>query len=314
MLLRAIFYIIAILIITACNKPQSKLISVKELSDYPSASGLAYHDGRIYIMGDDAAYMLIMDTSFNIIDSISVFDAAAKRIAKDRKADPEAIALINKKPGTELLVIGSGSLSPYRDSCYNINLPGKTIKRTGLDTFYQALKNVGLEQLNIEGAVIVGNNIVLSNRGNKSFPKNHLIIAPALFWQNQAAANIKLIKAGTNPDTSTFAGVSGLDYSYLYDQLILSVSEENTYNNYDDGAIGKSYLWIINNFSSKRRMSAVNPNTIIDLEETDQRFKGHKIESVCIVSENKDEKQLILAADDDKGGSLLFKLQLIREK
>jgi len=265
-------------------------------------------------MGDDAASLLIIDTSFNIIDSIQIFDAAEKRIAKDRKADPEAIAVINNKANPYLLVIGSGSLSPYRDSSFIIKLNFNTIKRTGLDTFYQSLRNLALKQLNIEGAAVAGNNIVLSNRGNKSFPKNHLIIAPAMFWEKQAAATIKLIKVGTNPDTSTFAGVSGLDYSHLHDQLIITVSEENTYNNYDDGTIGKSYLWIINNFSSKRRMSAVNPTAIVDLNKIDQRFRGHKIESVCIVSENKNEKQLILAADDDKGGSILFKLQLHQEK
>ena len=57
-------------------------------------------------------------------------------------------------------------------------------------------------------------------------------------------------------------------------------------------------------------MAAINPNKIIDLEEMDERFKGHKIESVCILFENKKQMQLALVADDDKGTSILFKITL----
>jgi hypothetical protein len=91
----------------------------------------------------------------------------------------------------------------------------------------------------------------------------------------------------------------------------MSVSTENTVNSYDDGTIGKSYLWIINDISSgKKRYLALNPDRIIDLEEIDERFKGHKIESVCIISENRKQMELVLSADDDKGKTTLFKLLL----
>ena len=164
--------------------------------------------------------------------------------------------------------------------------------------------------LNIEGATSTPAGIVLANRGNKSFPKNHLILASNAFWENQATTRIRLIKTGTNSDTSTFNGISGLDYSYRLDQLFITVSTENTYDSYADGEIGKSYLWIINDFSSKKRWHTMNPDKIIKLEETDPRFSGHKIESVCIISESKKEKTLILTADDDKGGTVLFRLVL----
>jgi hypothetical protein len=44
----------------------------------------------------------------------------------------------------------------------------------------------------------------------------------------------------------------------------------------------------------------------------DERFKGHKIESVCIIGENKKEMDLVLAADDDKGTTILFRITLKR--
>jgi hypothetical protein len=96
----------------------------------------------------------------------------------------------------------------------------------------------------------------------------------------------------------------------MSDRLLLTVSTENTYNITQNGTIGKSYLWIIDNISAKKNMTAINPSKIIDLEELDERFKGHKIESVCIISEDKNETQLVLVADDDNGTSVLFKITL----
>lgn len=118
------------------------------------------------------------------------------------------------------------------------------------------------------------------------------------------------MKTGINNDTSIFNGISGLDYSYKSDQLFMTVSTENTYSNYTDDEIGKSYLWIINDFSSKEKSDSMNPDKIITLEETDKRFSGQKIESVCIISENNSEKVLILTADDDQGSTVLFRLVL----
>jgi hypothetical protein len=209
-----------------------------------------------------------------------------------------------------LLFIGSGSLAPYRNSCRVIDLLTKEKKQYSLNTFYNLLRTAGIHDLNIEGATTLPGAIVLASRGNKSFAKNYLIVTSNKFWENQETAGIHLIKAGANTDTSFFNGISGMDYSYQSDQLLLTVSTEDTHNSYDDGAIGKSYLWIINGISSKIAFEGINPDRIIDLEEIDLRFKGHKIESVCIVAESKKEKELVLVSDDDKGGSVLFRMVL----
>lgn len=293
---------------TACKGPVNRLTVIKPLPGYPSGSGLAYHNGRIYITGDDAPFILVLDSLLNAIDSIRIFESSEHRIAKERKPDTEALAIFKKNNVTALLVVGSGSLTPSRDSCYVVNLPGKEIRRYSLDSFYTTLKNWRFSELNIEGATAIPAGIVLANRGNKSFPKNHLIVVPSAFWEQQATTKIRLIKTGYNNDTSAFSGISGLDYSFTSDQLFLTVSTENTYDSYADGAIGTSYLWIINDFASKKRLRTMNPDKIINLEDIDSRFSGNKIESVCITSENSKEKILILTADDDKGGTVLFRL------
>ncbi len=303
-----LFYCPFYFFLFSCNNQKPELIEVKILNAYPSGSGLACYNGHIYIAGDDATYILKTDTQFNTLDSLRLFNSLQKRIPKDVKADLESMALIKLNKAPAFLLMGSGSLAPYRNNCWIIYAKTKEKKQYRLDTFYNRLKNEGISDLNIEGAAATATGIVLASRGNKSFAKNYLIFAPNRFWEKQEISLIKIVKTGANTDTSFFTGISGLDYSWKTDQLLLTVSTENTYSSYADGTIGKSYLWIINDISSKRKLDAINPDKIIDLEQLDPRFKGHKIESVCILSENKKKKELVLVADDDKGGSVLFRM------
>ena len=305
-----LFFFFAIFSIMACDKQTNKLIAVKALNDYPSGSGLAFLDDRLYIIGDDASDILVMDTQFQVIDRINLFTPGQKRIPKDIKADLESIALIKLKATTAFLLAGSGSLSPHRNVAWIVDPANKDKKQYRLDTFYNRLRNAGIQDLNIEGITTLPFGIMLASRGNKSFLKNYLILTSDRFWENQESAAISLISTGINTDTSFFTGISGLDYSYSSDQLLLTVSTEDTRNSYEDGAVGKSYLWIINDISSKRNWKAIHPDRIIDLEELDSRFKGNKVESVCIVAENANERELALVADDDKGGTVLFKMIL----
>jgi len=310
-LTRLFFFLVIISGATTCSDPVSKLTTMKIVPGYPSGSGLAYHNGRIYIVGDDATYILVLYSLLNVIDSIRIVESSEKRITKERKPDTEALAIIKNNNTATMLALGSGSLSPSRDSCYVLNLPGNEIKKYGLDSFYTRLKYSGMSMLNIEGAASIPKGLLLANRGNKSFPQNHLIATSDIFWKNQSTADITLIETANNSDTSTFSGISGLDYSFISDQLFMTLSTENTFSVHEDGEIGQSYLWIINDLSSKMNLHRLYPDKIINLTNIDQRFNEQKIESVCILSEDNTEKVLILTADDDKGGTVLFRLVLL---
>ena len=209
-----------------------------------------------------------------------------------------------------MLLLGSGSVAPARSKGWLVNLESSEKRLLDLEPFYNRLQSRGIPQVNIEGLATVQGGVILANRGNKSSPKNFLVFTSADFYDNQQSADIRTIKLGANTDTASFSGVSGLDYSYKSDRLFLTVSTENTYSTSADGAIGKSYLWIIDNISTKRRLTAINASLIIDLESVDQRFTGHKVESVCILSETRTEYKLALVADDDKGTSVMFIMSL----
>jgi hypothetical protein len=273
--------------------------------DYPSASGIEFANNRIYVMGDDANFLLILDENLEPVDSIRLYDFPEKRIGKDVKADLESVTFTKSK---KLLLLGSGSLLPMRSVAWLIDPVNKSKDSIRLDSFYNHLSQTGLGEINIEGMTSIPGNIVMANRGNKTHPKNHLILTSPQFYKDQLHAPVSLMLAGSSTDSAAFNGVSGLAYSYKTDRLILSVSTEDTRNALEDGAIGKSYLWIINNFSTKKRWKAVNPDQVIDLVVMDEKFIGQKIESVCITKETRNFLHLVLVADNDNGSSSIFKI------
>lgn len=298
-----------------CKQKKSSnlhLLLSRELKNFPSASATAYDGKFIYVAGDDAHSILTLNDSLQEVSRIQLFDSTSARIPKDRKADLESSALVPNKRDSILLVLGSGSNDSARNVGWLINTVSKEKREIKLDTFFQLFHGTPVKQTNIEGMTPIQDGILLVNRGNKNNPRNYLVYTSNDFWKNQAHAPLRFMKVGYNLDSALFSGVSGLDYSFKSDRLFLGVSTENTFSNTSDGAIGKSYLWVIHNFSSKRKkhVTAVNPDETYDLGEVSAALQGNKIESVCIYSESDDAVQLIMVSDNDDGTSKIFKLLL----
>lgn len=305
------FYIFILVIVVSCRQKESesRSIEIKKL-DYPSASAVEYHDGKLYVMGDDAPNMIALDTNFSIIDSTTIILHSGNRIPKDTKPDLEASATYSNNHETLLFLFGSGSLDPFRNSGWKYNIQTKTKDNLYLQPLYAKVKQAGIEQLNIEGAAFVSGKLILVNRGNKGYPYNQLISIDESFLKNDSSYNIAIVPFDFQTDTALFKGISGLTHAKQTDQLIMTVSTEDTRNAYDDGAIGKSYLWIIDNISGKLNSGDIEPDQIIDLEEIDSRFKSQKIESATVIEETKDFIRLVLVADNDDGSSTIFKMSV----
>jgi len=259
-------------------------------------------------MGDDATKLLVLDTNLNIVDSIPVISYPENRIPKDIKPDLEASAL----NGDNLFLFGSGSLSPYRNFAWRLNLKTNDNDSINLQPLYLKIKEQGIEQINIEGACFVSGKLILVNRGNKGYPHNHFIITDEKSWTTNIGIQISIIPFEIQKDTASFKGISGLCYAKESDQLIMTVSTEDTRNSYTDGTIGKSYLWIIENISTKINDKALGNIRVIDLENIDSRFKGQKIESVTVIKETDKLIYLALVADNDNGSSTVFKMSIIK--
>ena len=300
------YIIIFIFFFIACN-PDKELpdLQIKKL-DYPSASAIEYHDGKLYLMGDDATKLLVLDTDLTTVDSIPLISYPENRMPKNIKPDLEASAL---KADT-LYLFGSGSLPPYRNFAWKFNLKTKNNESLNLEPLFLKAKDLGVKQINIEGACFVAGKLILTNRGNKGYPHNHLIITDEKLLENDSSFQVFIIPFAPQKDTASFKGISGLCYASESDQLIITISTEDTRNTHEDGAIGKSYLWIINDISTKITGRTLGTKRVIDLEYLDSRFKGQKIESATVIKETDKLIHLALVAENDDGKSTVFKMSI----
>jgi hypothetical protein len=295
-----------------CNHHQNKLLGITQFPDYPSASGIAYANNRFYIAGDDATYVLVVDENLQQTDTIRISDYEGKRIPKDIKPDIEAVFLSPDK--RELSMVGSGSLPPYRSVFWRVNTQTHEKFSYPLDSLYNAFRKSGINEINMEAACYFKDLMVFGNRGHKNYPKNQLVFL-SLKDINSITNNpeFSVSEIVTDNDSSTFSGISDMAYLASSDQLILTASTEDTRSVHEDGAIGKSFIWIINKASLKTKGSTITPDRIIDLEAIDKSFRGHKIEGVCIQVDSSEYMDLVLTADNDNGGSTLFRLRVEKD-
>ncbi|HWV64345.1 DUF6929 family protein [Chitinophaga sp.] len=282
------------------------------LPDFPSASAVEIHEGRLYLIGDDATCIQVLDKDYHVIKSIRISGATEKRIAKAVKADYEASALIRLHGNTYLMASGSLATEKRRQLLL-LPLPdgdSAAIRFIPYPADFTAqLLNSGVNELNIEGAAVVNNTLLLSNRGNNTWPQNQLVLTVPGFWE-QATPPVSVVPFTLVTPTPVFAGVSELCYVPEKDLLLCTFSSETTANAYDDGAIGDSYIGWINNISGKLLQTTITPDGMLNLTGADPAFKGEKIEGICLESIQDNTLTLHLVSDNDAGASRLFKVNL----
>jgi hypothetical protein len=279
------------------------LITKTELLNFPSASSIEFHNDLLYIIGDDARNIAIIDKNYKLLDTVTLFPGDSLRIPKKIKADLEASTIVRHNGKDALLVTGSAS-TPEREFLWLFPLENlNSHEKISLTAFIGKLR---VKQVNFEGLAAVKNMLVFGNRGNINIPENQLVIVPvkdltALENTNPVIIEMKL--------DGSFKGLSGLAYVPSDDLLLFTASVEETGSAYEDGKIGNSYLGYIKNFSSKLNEKILRADELIDLPATQHAFLNEKIESVAVEAVGKN-LILHLVADNDNGTSTLFKLSL----
>lgn len=293
--------------ICSCTKqaPQLQVLSSKTFSGFPSASALEWHANKLYVVGDDATYVLVLDSALNELKKISYIKDTVHRLPKKTKPDLEALALLPYGAQTYLYAFGSQSIDNRKKIfMFPVQAPDSFLK-----IGYQPAPAEVIKEWNIEGAAFVDDLLILANRANGTHRDNYLLIQTFTLGAS-AASSAKATKL-VLPDSKTVKGVSGLAYVPEKDLLLFTASEEATKNTTDDGAIGDSYIGWITDYSTKMYRKKITPEGFINLSKSTTAFKGQKIESVCVQSVKDNALLLYLAADNDNGKSTLFKASLI---
>jgi hypothetical protein len=305
---KQIICVLAAILIASINKESAaqkiRLLKKTHLTNYPSASSLEFYKEKLYVIGDDAPSIWILDKNHSFLDSIVLYPSKEKRIDWAIKADLESSTIITKNDKNYLVAFSSFS-TPVRNKIIFLSLdePEKSLKQ--VETTLEATT---VQELNIEGAAYIGHQLILSNRANTTHKNNSLLLTTidttSGINKNYAAITLYM------PGTKKIIGISGISYLKEKNMLLFTASTENTPNAYTDGEIGSSYIGYIKNISKKLAGLSIKADKLISISKYLGEKTAQKIESVT-VQEIKGKKAIIqLAADNDNGESTLFKLEL----
>ena len=295
--------ILTVLIQNETAAQKIKLLTKTHLTDYPSASSLEFYKDKLYVIGDDASYILVLNKDHEFVDTFRLFESNGKRIKPEIKADLESSAVVANN-GKNYLVIFSSFSTANPNKIIFLEL-GEN--KTSPKMVNARLEKVNVEELNIEGATTLEDKIILSNRANTTHKINRLVIA-TLDESGTLRDDVKTIPIRL-PKTKQITGISGLFYVKEKDVLLFSASTEDTPNAYTDGKIGISYIGYVRNFSKKLSNSTVKTK-MMPVSKYLKEKNAQKIESITVEEVNKKSAIVHLAADNDNGESTLFKLRV----
>jgi hypothetical protein len=140
-----------------------------------AASGCVVHDGRVLVVADDDVSLHVYSLEGRVLQIVRLFAdvmPADEHARKKVKPDLEALAAL---PDGSVLAIGSGS-SPRRARAARVTFSaaGPQVQVIDCAPLFAKLATE-FEQLNIEGLVVFGDELLLGQRGNGAKRENALV-------------------------------------------------------------------------------------------------------------------------------------------
>lgn len=263
-----------------------------------AASGLVCAGSFAYVIADDELHLGVfrLDTG-EPGQTLRLFSGALPDkpgLRKKKKPDIEAIATLpadRAHPHGRLLVIGSGSRpNRQRGALLSLNPHGGVAGAphvVDISPVYRALRGEFVE-LNIEGATVAGDQMLLLQRGNKGDKRNAVVrfALPAFLDALGSAAGQADILRIDQFDLGEIGDVplSFTDGLALPDgRLMFTAAAEDTGNAFDDGGCAGSAIGLIDG------------NTLVRLEPFDRPCK---VEGVHARMKG-DTTELLLVTDAD---------------
>ena len=224
---------------------------IRELA-VSAASGLVYFLGRIYVIADDELSLWVYpDEGGGEAEIYPLLHGSLPEKKKERKKiKPDFETLVRHQ--SKLIAIPSGS-KPNRNIAISIELNqvGKvdSVNAFSLEKIINHLIKTYAE-LNLEGAVICGDEIYLFQRGNGSLEQNGVVSMPLIHFLNDQPEKIKFLSASLGmlrgkglSFTDACIGPEGKIY-------FLAVAEDSG-TTYEDGIVSGCAMGIIDKDSGE---------------------------------------------------------------
>ncbi len=280
-----------------------------------SASGVEVLDDRIYIVGDDSAWLYVLGLDWKPAGTIRLFDPPvpdAARIPKPQKPDLEALTTLPLGGETVLLAIGSGSLANRQDA-FVIHPRTGAVQRHSLAPLYDHLRTlpdvVGTRLLNLEGAVVTGPEIVFLQRGNVSGTNVAIGFMTEEFtgWlTGNGPLPRPVVRSFVLPTVEGYgAGFSGAaPLPSRPGAFLFTASVEATNDEILDGEMLGSFAGIAH-LDQPGDLSG----RCVPILHHEQAYPG-KVESICLLTETPTSLQALAVTDADGGASELLLLEI----
>ncbi len=277
-----------------------------------AASGLVTVNNLLYVVADDEHHLGVFSAD-NIQpgEIVRLFEGTLPDKFKKRKAqkpDLETLLLLptfDGYPHGAMLAMGSGS-KPNRDSGMLLGLDAlgninSAPRLVDLSLLYDSIR-AAVDELNVEGAAIVGGQFMLLQRGNKGATNALIACELASFIDDLATNNAPRLRTLPVVRAVDLGDIDGVplcftDAAALPDgNLLFTAVAENTDNSFDDGACGGSAIGIVD--------ANGNVKTIERLDEP------YKVEGVAATM-HADGIQLLLVTDADDASKAAWLLSAV---
>lgn len=214
-----------------------------------AASGLVIDGDAFYVIADDALHLhaySLQDAKYEkrirLCEGELPLD---KKERKKQKPDFEALVRLPAQPDLPhgaLLALGSGSKVNRRQGVLvPFHADGALSEKTRTLEFAALYDTLPFEDTNIEGALILGEQLVLMQRGNKKYPQSALVFV-----------SLRLDNVGTRIILVTLPAIDGIPLGFTdgielpNGNILFSAVAENTDDSFNDGACAGAALGIIN--------------------------------------------------------------------
>lgn len=243
-----------------------------------SASGLVYHQDKLYIISDNSTFLYEYNILNKKLDKIALVENPQDTIFKKEKPDFESITLHNE----DVILLGSGS-NANRNTVAKYNIKSNTLNSMDIIGLFSILKkehSLKDDELNIEGLIIKNGVNYFFQRGNGQSRKN------GIFYYDETKENAKttfipidLPKIKNVPATFT-------DAILVEDKIYFLAAAEDTSSTYDDGEVLGSIVGSIDFKTMK-------------LEKTILISDKHKFEGLTVYKKTATQLELLLCEDTD---------------
>ena len=230
--------IFCLLVLFGCDQKSTMKIEItsrETLKNIPSASGIELIQQEFWLMSDNSPWLFILNKELEPTNRIMIADTSDLVngvIPKKDKHDLEGMMSFVYKGDSLLLLFGSGSKWPSRNSAILIDASTKKVRRTfDLTAFYSALmEEAKLEEddLNIEAATVSRDELFLFNRGKNKLITMKLDRFMEYIFNERNSIKMKVYSVDLPEIDGIPAGFSGAVYNEESQRIYFTASVENT--------------------------------------------------------------------------------------